>query len=89
MTAEMTDAQREEISNNFKRELRELLEKYNASIDWSCGQYSDLQGVYDEEMVVGFNVAGIKNKVYDYSIEKRLAHGSSVSAYELGFSLGQ
>lgn len=85
ITAEMTDAQRDEIANNFKRELKELLERYDASIEWTCGQCSDLQGVYDEEMVVDFNITGIKNKVYDYSLEKRLAHGSSVSAYELNF----
>jgi hypothetical protein len=40
---------------SFKQELRDLLEKYNANIEFSCSNCSDLYGVYDAEMVVYFN----------------------------------
>lgn len=37
---------------SFKKELKELLEKYNAAIGFECADCSDLQGVYDERIVV-------------------------------------
>lgn len=39
----------------FKQELKELLEKYDATLEFSCSACSDLHGVYEEEMVVYFN----------------------------------
>lgn len=39
----------------FKQELHDLLEKYNADIEFSCSDCSDLHGVYDAKMVVYFN----------------------------------
>jgi hypothetical protein len=36
----------------FIAELRELLEKHNASIYWSCHWASDLHGVTDQRMVI-------------------------------------
>jgi len=37
-------------AENFKADLKALLEKYNASIGWDCHWSSDLHGVYDQEM---------------------------------------
>ena len=42
----------------FKVELHELLEKYNASIFWSCSYGSDTHGIYEESLsseIKGFN----------------------------------
>ena len=38
--------------DNFKKELKELLIKYNASIGFNCGENSDTHGLYDEKMVI-------------------------------------
>ena len=35
----------------FKKELKELLAKYDATIAFECGECSDLHGVYDEKIV--------------------------------------
>lgn len=40
--------------SNFKRELRELLQKYNASIEVGYADCSDTHGMYDEHMAVSF-----------------------------------
>lgn len=40
--------------NEFKKELKELLKKYNASISFDCGSGSDLHGVYGEKLSVQF-----------------------------------
>lgn len=40
--------------DNFKKELKELLEKYNASIDVCYDSCSDMHGVYDEGIEVSF-----------------------------------
>ena len=37
---------------SFKKELKELLEKYNATIGFECADCSDLHGVYEERIVV-------------------------------------
>ena len=37
---------------SFKLELKELLEKYNATIGFECADCSDLHGVYEERIVV-------------------------------------
>ena len=36
----------------FRSELKDLLAKYNASINFSVGSCSDTHGLYDEKMVV-------------------------------------
>ena len=38
----------------FKRELRELLEKHGASIEVGYADCSDTHGMYDEHMAVSF-----------------------------------
>lgn len=38
----------------FITELKELLRKYNASINFDCSAYSDLHAVYDEHLVIEF-----------------------------------
>lgn len=58
--------------DNFVDELKALLEKYNASIVWTCGDCSDLHGVYGERMQVQS-----KDKIL-LDIE-----GDCISAYEI------
>lgn len=58
--------------DNFANELKVLLEKYNASIVWTCGDCSDLHGVYDQRMQVQ-----TKDKVL------LDIHGDCISAYEI------
>lgn len=38
--------------SEFKKELKQLLEKYDAVIYWECGEGSDLWGIYGETMKV-------------------------------------
>lgn len=35
----------------FKKELKELLEKYDATLEFYVGEGSDTHGLYDEEIV--------------------------------------
>lgn len=58
--------------NNFVDELKALLEKYDATIDWTCSACSDLHGVYDERMTVSSNNEILLN-----------IEGSCISAYEI------
>ena len=39
----------------FAAELKALLEKYNVTIMWTCGDGSDTHGIYDENMVIQDN----------------------------------
>lgn len=39
----------------FLRELKALLEKYNAEINWDCSSWSDLAGVYDDHLEIDMN----------------------------------
>lgn len=39
----------------FLKELKALLEKHNASIDWCCDPCSDLIGVYDSHIEIDIN----------------------------------
>jgi hypothetical protein len=45
------------MNNNkeFLTKLAQLLEEYDMSIFWSCGECSDLHGVYDECMKIYSN----------------------------------
>ncbi len=61
--------------DNFADELKALLKKYNASIVWTCGECSDLHGIYDERMQVQS-----KDKIL-LNIE-----GDCISAYEIELS---
>lgn len=58
---------------SFKKELKELLEKYNATIGFECADCSDLHGVYEERIVVSVS-DGRKEKeilsVNGYYIDK-------------------
>ncbi len=39
----------------LQQELKVLLEKYNASIVWTCGESSDMHGIYGEQMLIVAN----------------------------------
>lgn len=39
----------------FKKELKALLEKHNATIDWVCHECSDLMGIYDSHLEIDIN----------------------------------
>lgn len=52
---EMQKLHDEQVNINFRKEFKALLEKYNASIDFSCSGCSDTHGIYDEKMIVCFN----------------------------------
>ena len=41
--------------DEFQKELKRLLEKHNASIDWCCDNCSDLMGVYDSHIEIDIN----------------------------------
>ena len=41
--------------DEFQKELKQLLEKHNASIDWCCDSCSDLMGVYDSHIEIDIN----------------------------------
>ena len=54
---EMQRLHGEKLNINFRDELKALLEKYNASIDFSCSSCSDTHGIYDEKMVACFTLS--------------------------------
>ena len=37
---------------DFKKELKELLSKYNAVISFTCGDSSDTYGLYDDHLII-------------------------------------
>ena len=39
----------------FLTELKALMEKYNASVDWVCDEFSDLASVYDSHIEITLN----------------------------------
>lgn len=39
----------------FLTELKALMEKYNATIDWCCDDFSDLYGVYNSHIEISLN----------------------------------
>lgn len=59
-------------SEQFKEELKALLLKYNASIDFSVGEGSDTYGLYDESITLSIE----DTEVYSIS-------GYGISAYDL------
>ena len=60
--------------NNFKKELYDLLNKYNASITFECDDCSDTYGIYHPKIVIdqqiekGVYVTLIE--CYGYSLDK-------------------
>lgn len=84
MNADMTKEEKQIIIGSFKTELKNLLEKYDAAIEWSCGPCSDMHGIYDEQMSVSFSV-GRGQRAYGYDLESLLNYGGSVSVYDLKF----
>lgn len=63
----------------FRAELKALLEKYNASINFSVGSCSDTHGLYDEKMVISHRPDAGSFKEIDI-IE---INGWCISPYEL------
>jgi UDP-3-O-acyl-N-acetylglucosamine deacetylase len=57
----------------FIAELRELLEKHNAAIYWSCHWASDLHGVTDQQMSIEVDCKEVAS-----------VDGSSICAGDLG-----
>jgi hypothetical protein len=41
-----------EVKGDLKSELKALLKRHNASIEFDCGEGSDTYGIYDERIVV-------------------------------------
>lgn len=54
---EMQRLHGEQLNIEFRKELRALLEKYNASIDFCCSDCSDTHCIYDAKMVAYFNLS--------------------------------
>ena len=54
---EMQRLHGEQLNIEFRKELRALLGKYNASIDFSCSDCSDTHGIYDAKMVACFTLS--------------------------------
>lgn len=42
----------------FKQELAQLLNKYDVYIAFTCGEYCDLHGLYDDQVVIQDNKTG-------------------------------
>jgi len=61
----------------FKQELKDLLEKHSATIDFECSSCSDLHGVYDAKMAVTFWEKGT------YGESVALSEGYGVSKGDL------
>ena len=59
-------------SEKFKEELKTLLLKYNASIDFCVGDGSDTYGLFDEKIILSIE----DTEVYSVS-------GYGISAYDL------
>jgi hypothetical protein len=53
----------------FKKEMKALLEKYNADISVQYNSYNDVYGVYDEHMTASLELLGKDGKKVDYEIE--------------------
>ncbi len=47
----MTD----ERIKEFKQELAQLLIKYDVSIGFTCGEFSDIYGLYDDQVIIQDN----------------------------------
>lgn len=65
--------------SEFKKELKELLNKYDASIKLGFADCSDTHGMYDERIEVSFRVNRPK---FQYKVHT-LAHGYGLSKGDL------
>jgi hypothetical protein len=45
------------MRDEFLRELKALMEKYDVSIGFSVGDCSDTQGLYDEKVVIDHRIS--------------------------------
>ena len=45
------------MKEQFLKELKALLDKYDASISFSVGSCSDTHGLYDEKMVIDHRIS--------------------------------
>lgn len=63
----------------FLAELKALLSKYNASINFSVGSCSDTHGLYDEKMVVSIR----PNPKSFKEIDILEVHGWCIDAHEI------
>ena len=63
----------------FLAELKALLSKYNASINFSVGSGSDTHGLYDEKMVVSIR----PNPKTFQEIDILEVHGWVIDAHEI------
>ena len=66
--------------NNFKKELYDLLNKYNASITFECDDCSDTHGIYHPRIVIDQQ---IENDVYVTLIE---CYGYSLDKSDVVYS---
>ena len=65
---------------SFKKELKLLLAKYNASIGFSVSEFSDTYGLYEEKIVVDFTP---QDQPRSYNPPITLANGWEVMASDL------
>ena len=72
-------------TDQFLTELRDLLVKYNASINFSVGSCSDTHGLYDEKMVISVRPDPAKFKEVDI-LE---VNGWGISAYDINMELSK
>jgi len=64
--------------SQFRKELRELLDKYNVTIAFSVGDCSDTHGLYEEKMVV-FQTVPNSFKTEDWIV----VNGWSIDKHDL------
>lgn len=62
----------------FQAELKELIEKYNVIISFSCKEYSDLSGIYGGKIVIKDN----KTKEEILSFDDWYINKSNIDDYE-------
>ena len=66
-------------ATEFKKELKELLTKYNASIDFACDDCSDWHGITGERMTVSFR----QGKTFKYDKYTLADYQSYIDASDL------
>jgi len=70
-------------TENFKKELKELLSKYDAHIVFDVGDGSDTHGIYDEQLTVEFNELLKGSRFKTVTESSILAYGWSVDKTDL------
>lgn len=69
--------------DSFKSELKALLKKYDASIDFSVGECSDTHGLYDARLEVSLQALQHGNRFKTVCETSTLADGWGVSPSDL------